>query len=172
MIKQVLLLPIILSIGFIMIDQPDISGQSTEEVTGKLYINPDCGLSVADELEFPNANHNSLATKIDFSLTNSGDSEMTVLMWGSHWTLENSSDETPIIFGNNTAVDNSDVGAKGDYDDKISVNATNTGIGINLGKIAGSATNSTDWQVDTTLISGQEGFTGNLEQTLTLSGTC
>lgn len=167
MIKQTILLLAVLSIATMVMQPSDAKAQST--VTNAITINASCGLDSLTAIDFGSNDAGVETTEGILSLENTGNSVADVEMYGTDW-LDNADGITPVIDGEQTKFATSDLGSGTTYASKLASNSTN--INISMGTIAASTTNSTYWQVDTTLTSGQTSFVGSASQTLSFIMLC
>ena len=160
MIKQIVLLLAVLSIGTIMIQ--NVQGQTVQNT---LTIIPDCGLGTITGASFDGVKADDFTLEKQIDIENEGTGDLSLKIFATHWL----SGSDVIIFGNNTGFSD----APSTYAAKTQLNDTNNPSGIAFVDIESGVTNSTWWQVDTTLSpSVSSTWTGDILQTFTLISTC
>ena len=168
MIKETFLMLAILSVGTVALNQT-VYGQTTVQNT--LTINNDvCSVDIPNGVDFGSADEDSFSLESDaLVLTNDGNVDATVEFYATHWY----DDENPsikILNGENTRFSNTGISGTS-FSSKIPSNSTNDDNAV-MGTVFVNSNNSTYWQVDTSLVSGQETFQGAIHQDMTFGLVC
>lgn len=166
MIKQSILLIAVLSIG-IGVMQPQNTHAADQTIENTLRIVPTCGIGTPVGVSFSDTGSDDVTNELELQITNSGNGNLSLNIFATDWV--DTTDNTIIaIYGNNTGFSDT----TSTFSSKTLLNATNEPTGISFVDIASGVTNSTWWQVDTTLAQGSETYTGDIKQIITLIASC
>lgn len=163
MIKETIMIMAIISIGTTFIG----ANVYAQDIVNTMEIQRNCSLTVGSSLDFETVAEDIITEEEILDLENSGGTLGTISVMGTNWVDDNDR-ITNVINGELTKFATSDLLADSDYDNKVALNSTNTWI--EMGTIAASSTNSTYWQVLTTL--NNVDFDGSISQTITFGLDC
>lgn len=126
-----------------------------------------CGLDFPNgpTIEFGSLEKAQVSNEIILDINNTGTETADVSVSAKNWLDGNSVSH---VLGNFTKFATSDMGAGTQYEDKTSLN--NTDSAISMGTIAPASTNSTYWQLDATMQNLP--FSGVLTQEITFTSQC
>lgn len=167
MIKETFLMLAVLSVGTVALGQT-VYGQVS--VSNTLTIDNDqCKVGVPNGLDFGIVDSDIISdeTVIPLVLTNIGNVNATVEFYATNW-FDISNPTTVIIDGENTRFSNTGSGIS--FSSKLPSNSTDDYV--EMGDISVSNSNSTYWQVATTLVTGQDNFQGAIQQDMTFVSIC
>ena len=159
MIKQVILLVAVMSIGTVMMQQEYVFGE--ESVTNTLTILATCGLEAIEDDSFGSVDPGNISDVLQIDLENTGNAEMSVEVYVSDWL----SGTDLVINGERTAYSDDQTD---EYSERISLN--NTSLPIDMGTIEAVTTNQTYWQVEAILV--DTSFSGSIQQTTVFDTQC
>ena len=158
----------VIAVSTVALDQT-VYGQTTVQNTLTID-NQLCGIDPqSTTLDFGTVTLGSQSLEtISLPLENTGNADADVEFWATNW-VDAADLTTAIMDGENTRFATTGPNTVS-YAAKTPSNSTL--LEVPMGKIFVGNTNATYWQVDTSLISGQELFQGPVLQTMSFVATC
>ena len=150
----------LISVGSLMA-QPIVHAEVT---IGTVDIQGTCSFGTLDNVSFGQLGINEISDPEEMNIENNGNRNGILRVEATNWFADSNGD--PVIDGEQTRFDLTNSTS---YAEKTEVDTSGP---ITMGTIFFASTNSTYWQLDTTLASGFEGHEGLATQTLTFALVC